>query len=347
MDTISTENVLPQKKPRIEYIDLAKGFCITLVVMHHLSMFYEVQLPLSYFFKAFRMPLYFFLSGCFFKAYGGIWDFEKRKVNKLLIPFVFFYVVSSFLIPNILVHFGADIRHLPMSQLPIAFLGEEYPADQIWFLLSLFEINIIFYVIYLLMGTREHRTLLIALLTLLLGAIGVLFGVRQIDLPANLDSSLSALPFFAIGFIIFRNTDMLKPNRFDRYLPFMVMAAFLVVYFVTPNASFYRNRFYGNTWLTIYPIATLGVLGVLWLSKILKKLPVLSYYGRYSIIILVTHDKVFLFFSALLAPLNLAPSAELCLNLLLTISSYMLIIPFMRKYMPHVTAQKDVIPINK
>ena len=34
------------------------------------------------------------------------------------------------------------------------------------------------------------------------------------------------------------------------------------------------------------------------------------------------------------------------LNLLLTMSSYMLIIPFMRKFMPHVTAQKDVITIN-
>ena len=45
--------------------------------------------------------------------------------------------------------------------------------------------------------------------------------------------------------------------------------------------------------MTAYPFGTLGVLGVIWLSKLLKRLPVISYYGRYSIIILVTHDTVF------------------------------------------------------
>ena len=137
------------KKPRIEYIDLAKGICITLVVCFHLTLFYDTSLPFDNFFKAFRMPLYFFLSGCFFKAYEGFGGFVKRKINKLLIPFAFFFLVCSFIIPNILAHYGVNIRYLPMSEMYSALLDEYYPSGQIWFLLCLFEINIFFYIIYL------------------------------------------------------------------------------------------------------------------------------------------------------------------------------------------------------
>ena len=320
------------KKPRIEYIDLAKGICITLVVCFHLTLFYDTSLPCDNFFRAFRMPLYFFLSGCFFKAYEGFGGFVKRKINKLLIPFAFFFVVCSFLIPNILAHYG--------------LLDEYYPSGQIWFLLCLFEINIFFYIIYLFSGIFEKRTLVLVMISLLFGLCGIILGLKGIDIPANLDTALSALPFFAVGYVIFRHTDMLKPNRFDRYLPLMIIVAFALVYLVSPNVSFLQNQFYGYSWLTAYPFGTLGVFGVIWLSKLLKRLPILTYYGRYSIILLVTHDTVFHFIAAVLNHFELSLMAELSLNLLLTMASYLVIIPFMRKFMPHVTAQKDVIKVG-
>ena len=343
---VVSDNLI-SKKPRIEYIDLAKGICITLVVCFHLTLFYNTSLPFDQFFRSFRMPLYFFLSGCFFKAYEGFGGFVKRKINKLLIPFVFFYVICSFLIPNILAYYGVNIRYLPMSQLPFAFLDENYPSGPIWFLLCLFEINIFFYIIYLFASTFEKPELIIVLFSLLFGVCGILLSLKGIDIPANLDSAMSALPFFAVGFMVFRHTDMLKPNPSDRYLPLMIIGAFAVVFFISPNVSFLKNRFYGYSWLTAYPIGTLGVFGVIWLSKLLKKLPIISYYGRYSIIILVTHGTVIHFFAAILNRFGISMMTQLWLNLLLTMSSYMLIIPFMRKFMPHVTAQKDVITIGK
>ena len=84
------------------------------------------------------------------------------------------------------------------------------------------------------------------------------------------------------------------------------------------------------------------------LAKILKRLPLISYFGRYSIMILVTHIEVFNFYAGVLkhSGLNLPVGYIYVINLVLTMLSYVIIIPFMRKYMPHVTAQKDVIPIN-
>lgn len=87
---------------RIEFLDLAKGICIILVVLYHTTRFYDLNMPAANFFKAFRMPLYFFLSGVFFKTYEGFFSFAKRKVNKLLVPFTFWYIVGSVLISILL-----------------------------------------------------------------------------------------------------------------------------------------------------------------------------------------------------------------------------------------------------
>ena len=136
------------KNPRIEYIDLAKGICITLVVMLHLSFLGGVKFSVEYYLQTFRMPLYYFLSGCFFKAYGGFWDFVKRKTNKLLIPFFFFYFFISCLTPRLVYDFwGIDWEPLEWSQFPTAFYYGKYPLGALWFLYCLFRINIVFYLI--------------------------------------------------------------------------------------------------------------------------------------------------------------------------------------------------------
>lgn len=51
---------------RIDFIDLAKGVCIFLVVIGHCGV--PIDIPG---FEIVRMPLYFILSGLFFKEYGG------------------------------------------------------------------------------------------------------------------------------------------------------------------------------------------------------------------------------------------------------------------------------------
>ena len=334
-------------KKRIEYIDLAKGFCICLVVLFHMSMFYEVTLPGNAFMKSFRMPLYFFLSGCFFKTYGGLLDFVKRKVNKLLIPFVFFYIVCSFAIPNfVAVVLHANMRYLPFSQLPTAWLGEIYPAGAIWFLLCLFEINLLFYLMFLVTRHSSHQNVLLSVLSLAIGMTGISLGMNGINLPANVDSALSALPFFVMGYMTFRHTPLLQPNSLDRYLPLTIAASLALTWLLAPDFSFLDNAFYDNAWLWVYPCGALGVYGVVMLAKLLQRLPLFSYYGRYSIMILVTHDTVFHLFGSVLQRVVSDTELQFVCNFVITLLAYLLIIPFMRRFMPHVTAQKDVIRVN-
>ena len=71
---------------RVEFIDFAKGIWILLVIGLHTGAMPDSLAWLG----MIRMPLYFVLSGLFFKDYGNFRGSVVRKVNKLLIPFVFF-----------------------------------------------------------------------------------------------------------------------------------------------------------------------------------------------------------------------------------------------------------------
>lgn len=76
---------------RIEYIDLMKGICIILIILLHSSVGFHYDY-INDMLKNMRIPLYFCLSGLFFKEYNGFCDFVVRKFNKLIIPYIFFRI---------------------------------------------------------------------------------------------------------------------------------------------------------------------------------------------------------------------------------------------------------------
>ena len=159
-----------QLKTRIDYVDLAKGFCIILVVFHH---FCVSELgstnPIIMFLRTFRMPLYFILSGLFFKEYSGLWDFIKRKTNKLLIPFCFFLLPSLalFFITKRSFDFFQFLYHE-------VWLEDISINEPIWFLWCLFVNNIIFYVI--IMCSNKIRMLPIRFLLMSFSCVAIGLG---------------------------------------------------------------------------------------------------------------------------------------------------------------------------
>lgn len=89
----SKSNTNLKERNRIEFFDLAKGVCIILVALFHTDNDTYNNIPN---FNALRMPLYFVLSGFFFKAYEPKVFFIK-KTNNILILFVFWLIVSDIL----------------------------------------------------------------------------------------------------------------------------------------------------------------------------------------------------------------------------------------------------------
>jgi len=329
------------KKTRIEYIDLAKGMCIFLVVLFHLSSKLHIQYPLGNYMILFRMPLYFFLSGCFFKPYEGFVDFMKRKVNKLVIPFFFAYLVFSFLIPSFVYHcFDLNWGTLSLRRLPVAWLYTDYPSVAIWFLLCLFEMNIIFYFSYWIAQKTKYPIATLIVCSVIMVIIGTELMNHGFNLPCKLNKALRSQPYFLAGYLTLRHSNILKPNKTDKFLPLIIIGCFAMLWLFAQFADVLGL-------LHRYICGLFGTFGILLLAKLLKWLPTFSYFGRYSIMILISHIMVYLAFVTICQHFGLSNVVTFCITIVATWLSYYLIIPFMRRFLPYVTAQKDIIPVGK
>ncbi|MBQ0023893.1 MAG: acyltransferase family protein [Prevotellaceae bacterium] len=301
---------------RIEYFDLAKGICILLVLWFHIKSQYNIHSCVDIYLDAIRMPLYFFLSGFFFKPYNNLTMFVGRKTSSLLIPFAFFYLTTSVLLPIVIHHTtGMNFSTGQDWHLIYAFLTyNDYPNIPLWFLWGLFVLNITFY------GLQRfiRHDIIIGICCL---AIGLTLGYGW-EMPASLNKAFCGLPFFYMGYIFHRH-NIINRIKSSHIIP--GLAFLFVVIGLTKSSSI--------------PICMLlsvvGVMLLIYISKAIGHLPFVSYVGRYSIMLLVTHEPIIRILSA-------CHISNPMLAYLLLIVSYLGIIPFMRKYMPYVTAQRKI-----
>ena len=349
-----------EQKGRIEWIDTAKGICISFVVLYHISEVYGGKYIGSDVIQAFRMPLYFLLSGLFFKKYDGLFDFTKRKCNKILIPYIFFYVTSSVILPYLIYQISGFCVRGYTSSLGLrgvfGIFSEIYTANpNIWFLVCLFEVNILFYLITIV----GKRPLYILFLSLFIGGIGLYISWHNISDTYwkngkgwyYLDSAFSMLPFFYFGWFLRNKTDFLYWKNSHKNIAIsivLIVFSILMIHYVGNGKCLPIHNYYGNNvWalVELYPYGILGSLSVLSFSRIIKRIPLVSYIGRYSLIVLCTHEYVFQLFAESISHITLNSTIVLWTTFLLSVPTCALIIPFFKKAFPYFTAQKDLIPI--
>lgn len=321
-------------KKRIEFIDLAKGVCILMVIITHITYF---EIPGL---QTMRMPLYYILSGLFFKDYGGLIQLLLKKVNKLLIPFLFFYI-SSYLLFYLFNSIEPGLIKTEASGIFDVFTQRQWFNGPVWFLLSLFWLNLMFGIISLNVKNEIYRCIVV----LIIGCLGGILAQCQIFTPCVIGSSMTAFPFFYLGYIL-KKTSLLYPNKYDRFiLPFSAVL-FLISIVISkwthyPKIGFYYNEVSGS-WIANIVISICSVFAVLFLCKMLKRLPFVSYFGRYSIIPLCTHHLIYRPVKVFLMHFDIMNNVLL---VVITILICWACIPLCRKYLPYVTAQKDLIKI--
>lgn len=341
-----------EESKRIVWVDTAKGICILLVVLHHCAQLLHASYPFQRDFMTFRMPLYFILSGLFFKQYG-FKVFLIKKTNKLLIPYVFFYLLTGILIPvTVFRLFGYSLAFYDsygFKAFQSIFSERIICNPSIWFLFCLFEVNLLFYVVFFISKLFEHSTFILGLLSSGIGLFGLFLAYNKIQLPFYFDSCFTVLPFFFFGFYLRNHTTIL--NSANSKSSIFLSAVFIIVSMVIIHCfNFGRLSVIDNTagglkgCAQVYPYGILGTMSVLLLAKMIGKIPVLSYIGRYSIIVLCTHvyiiDIVRHCFSFVEGPGVLLAMVFIMTNLVC-----LLLIPLFKKYLPCFTAQKDLIKI--
>lgn len=139
-----------KSKERIEYLDIAKGIAILLIIMGHMSLKHVNSVVFT-----FHVPIFFIISGYFFTKKYNYKELLSKLFKTLIVP----YLVTCLLI--IIFMFcrkmiSGGVNSLLFSQIYNQILASLYgsgltsyyfhiwPIGAIWFLLSLFWSKIIF-----------------------------------------------------------------------------------------------------------------------------------------------------------------------------------------------------------
>ncbi len=324
---------------RVEYIDLAKGLCISLVVLFHIRKFETTPETALHFF---RMPLYYFLSGIFFKEYSGLKEFSLKKVNKLIIPYLFFFLTAyaAGIVCHFLHFYEKGLLEEPFRWGAVGDIffklgrGEDIGYNSpIWFLLSLFEVNILFFLLHRWIRNWKWRLAV----CFLMGCAMVTAWTVTERWPYYLDRSLASLPFFAVGYAT-KGWILQEKELFRRRTGWLLcLGCFAFVYGCALFPKEVRDIF-----LVHYAAGFAGIALLLIFCRLLERLPLISYLGRYSLIVLGFHT----FF---VAPLRFVFSfaGEIGQYVLTYVAIALLmrfvVIPFSIRFFPYFTAQKELI----
>lgn len=185
---------------RFEYIDIAKGIGILLVVWGHILL----TGPSHRVIYAFHMPLFFLISGMLFKRdnFDGFRDFLKRRAKRLMVPFVIYSVVTWIIWAafRFIRHDNVVSYWDPLLQTVIAKGSGAYMVHNsaLWFIPCLFATEIIYF------SFSKFNDIAKFAISVCCAAVSFILGYYCTDdwwflLPWNLDAALIAVLFYCMG----------------------------------------------------------------------------------------------------------------------------------------------------
>lgn len=292
---------------RIEWIDIAKGIGILLVIFGH-----TISLTWSRPVYTFHLPLFFLLSGLVFHTdkYDSFIGLCKAKTHQLLKPWIIVWLISlvvCLLIPQW--REELDIRSI---------IAEFYTANtnnvqnsSLWYLPCLFFVFLLYYLLRTLFVKAKYNKIWMAIVIVLAIVFLYTASITQYicnkipygefipdgRLPFKIDTALVCLIFFSIGVNYKQELTNLvvnnKANKWSNLLIILITSIALCILVCYYNGWSNVNAMeYGKIRALFYPIAFYCIIAVLLISNKVSKnnsffKRVLLFYGKNSLIIFV------------------------------------------------------------
>lgn len=297
-------------------IDIAKGIGISLVVLGHLNDYFGASIPVAYkFIYLFHVPLFFFLSGLFFKEKEGLGDCLKKKFFRLYIPYllanIFFFAVEIIRARLMGSAYDGDISwgdffYAAFGLWPVLSML----SRPTWFILILFRIFIIYKLLQLVF--KGNKILMLSVCALA-GVFGALFPIEKF----MIGQTLAALPFFSLGHVCTAEFVDNQKVFSTKHCVIIGIVSTAAVYFISLHQmTNIAVNVYGNIPL-YFTGAILGILMVISVSKLLENWAAaksLSYIGKYTLPILIWHIFVIkVLFTLVEKSLGISGGAILCI----------------------------------
>lgn len=260
-------------------LDRVRGYAMVLMVFGHCGLPYILRNPIY----SFHMPLFFFITGWFFKI-KPIPVVTKTLWKKVLIPFFLVNIITAvyctirdFDIPLVY----KSLIFVKTSR-PIIGVGNWLPGiGPQWFLLAYFFAYTYLYVVFGIIRSQIKRSIVFVITFLLCDIVARLWGL----LPFAIMQGMSASIFIYIGYLM-RNekvwTYVLRKQHLRIGLCIWIICAgigFLSM------ASIYNK-------LSLFQIvgALYGTIFFIWLIRKLPVCGLIEDMGRDSLIVLCIHS---------------------------------------------------------
>lgn len=279
---------------RVEYIDVARGIGILLVVIgHNPYVTQQSSLPFSIIYS-FHIPLFLFLSGIFFSANNPFTKIVKTRFFSLLVPYVLAIVGSavfkkvtgssqslSDMLFGGLYGTAATVTWVPLWYLPHIFTVSVFS----WGVIRLYQrfsmmVQLGFQAACLVVG--------FILLKLLLDWFP---GVFPKGLPWSVDLLLISSFYFILGYTVkLRGMDILHRSR---WLALVSMFIFVGLHVCCSYRLDLSQRIYDNLVVNTL-LSCSGIVITVFLSRVIEQRLTLlrrlfSYIGKLSLTILIFH----------------------------------------------------------
>lgn len=284
-----------KKKGRLEYLDIAKGIGVLLVVWSH------ARGPYANYMYQFHMPLFFLISGYLFNSQNTLGQFVIKKIKTLYIPFAFWNVFFILIRPLWGVYdYTGRILILKIRNILLTLDKDGYFLGATWFLGALFLVSICYKLIDYYMADMKGKSIVLAILFGIVALVGF-----TITLPYMFSRTFILSFFFALGRVVKDFKEQL--GRYDtKKLFFFSIIIFVIIgryNGVNMGANQYR-----------YPVlfvigALLASYAVVYISRILEKRTtwfktVFIVMGKKSLSIVIWH----------LVAFRVVIAIQLCLN---------------------------------
>lgn len=254
---------------RNKFIDIAKGIGICLMVIGHMT----GMIPIHKFIYQFHMPMFLIFSGYFFnpQKWQHFLPFAYKRLKQLLIPYICFYIIILYFITQL---------NPDSNIMTYIFQG---PPHAIWFLLTLFLSEILFFCLH---KINSHKLFIIIYIIFLI-ITGKLLSLFEINLPYSLSSVPVCTAFYAIGFFLKEYMNKLIHHQIYIAINYAIISLLLCYCYVIIT-GYHTELAANNINLTSYFTAILGTLGIIHLSIFVEhKLPliktILNWIGQNSI----------------------------------------------------------------
>ena len=263
-----------KKTERNTVIDFAKGATILLMLFDHIRVG-------GNFITSFHMPLFFILSGYFYKDIP-LRETIIKKAKGLLIPYVVIDLTLSLIeIIKIIIIGGFDIKEELLSRLVGFVTGNNRHAT--WFFISLFLSHTIYAVIVII---SKKSKILYAILVLTVSVGGYFISTPKLFLPYQIDLAMMCVLFISIGHM---------SHKYYEKVPSVVKYIGLAISLPIWIVGIYEGGIVLSfRYFPVYPLCVIaaicGTYVMMYVYKYLNKIPyfntLIRWYGRNTITIM-------------------------------------------------------------